>query len=267
MSERIQGHHGIGFEANEPEKLGEETLAIQLTHLMTSENFGDSRIVSVDSKDILSQLNEAKMEQDYRVKAEPEEGIASTFEGVAFDPEKLRSQSFAIYEQEKPVGVMSLVIAPKPWIEQQRYYKKEDDGVRVVDAHTITAQDIPDFYIIPGWTQVTPSHKGKFAARGFSMFKKAIELIQSNAPKNTWMEVTAQGRLDRQKRKASISFAREKHDKFIPKDELPFDIETIGEIAPGSSSTAKMARLMGLERVEDVGSDSTLGPIFAKKVK
>lgn len=266
MSEKIQGHD-IGFEVNGPEKAGEESLAIQLSRLMTSENFGDSRIVPVDSRDILSQLNDAKIGLDYRVKAEPEEGFASTFEGLAFDPEKLRSQSFAIYEQDKPVGVMSLVIAPKPWIEEQRYYKKENNGVRVVDAHTITGGDLPDFYFIPAWTKVVLSHKGKFAIRGFGVFSKAIDLVQKNAPKNTWMEVTAQGRLDPQKREASISLAQEKYDKFIPKNELPFDIETIGEIAPESSSTAKMARIMGLERIEDIGSDSTLGPIFAKKVK
>ena len=231
-------------------------------------NFGiNYRLVPVTSLDIVEQIQRTEIKGiDYRAKIDPENGFASVFDGLAFDPEKVRSQSFALYEKESPVGVMTAVIAPRTWIAEQRYFARENGGARVVDAHAVTGDELPNFYIIPAWTKVLSSHRLKFVIPGFRAFRKVMQEIQESAPSNTWMEAIAQGQFPFERKEELIKLSRRSLNTFIPEDELPFGLKIIGKNNSGSSSSVKMARLMGMKQIADLGSNLTLGPVFTKRV-
>ncbi|MFC1627044.1 hypothetical protein ACFL18_00620 [Patescibacteria group bacterium] len=223
------------------------------------------KIVPVTTEEIVDQIKNSPIKQlDYRAKIQPENGIGSIFSGLAFDPKSVRIQSLALYEQENPVGIMSFVVAPKTWIKKQRYFKRKNNGVEVVDAQAITGEKLPDFYIIPAWTKVIDSHLLKFAIPGFRAFKKIIKLIQESASQNTWMELIAQGQFEERSKLAEL--LKREIGTFIPKNELPFQLDMIGKNNQGSSSSRKMAKLLGLKQVENLGSGLTLGPVFVKEI-
>jgi hypothetical protein len=243
-------------------------LAERLLGEVKAINFGDGcRMVPVTELCIADQIEATEIKGiDYRAKTKSEDGFAPVFDGVAFDSKRVRSQAFALYEGKSPVGVMTTVIAPRTWIAEQRYFAREDGGVRVVDAHAVTGVQLPDFYIIPAWAKVLPSHRLKFAIPGFRAFKMVINIIEEVAPSGTWMEVIAQGRFPFERKGELINLSDRGLDTFIPEDELPFDPGLIGKSDPFSSSSAKMAQLMDMRQVEKLGSNLTLGPVFAKQV-
>jgi len=242
-------------------------LAEELLEVVKNVSFGSGRIIKpVTSPGIVEEIEKTEIRGiDYRAKKKPEDGFASVFEGLAFDPKRVRSQSFALYEQESPVGVMSFVIAPQAWIAEQRYFARENGGVRVVDAQSVTNTEIPSFYIIPAWTKVLHSHRLKFAIPGFRAFRKVMEIIQKSAPSDTWIEVTAQGQFPFDRKGELIELSKRELNTFIAEDELPFDLEMVGKNNSGSSSSVGIALLMELRQVDNLGSALTLGPVFTKK--
>lgn len=243
-------------------------LANRIEDAVLAVNFGDNRrIVPVADVETMTQLSEAGLGLDYRVIAEAKPGIASVFDRISFDPENVRSQSFAIFEGENPIGSMSVLTAPKSWIAKQRYFQKGADGVKVLDAHTISGSELPEFYIIPGWTKVADSHRGSLAHPGFTTFRNIIEILEDSAPDDTWMETVAQGQLPSDMSRKAFELSHNEVGTVIPFDEFPFDADMIGVSSEGSTSTVKMARLLGLNKFDNLGSVSTLGPVFAKKIK
>jgi len=93
-------------------------------------NFGSNfRVVPVTSPNIVEQLKASEIKYiDYRAKTEKEDGFAPVFDGLAFDSENVRSQAIALYEGDEPVGVMTQIIAPRKWVEKQRYFEIRENG-------------------------------------------------------------------------------------------------------------------------------------------
>jgi hypothetical protein len=242
-------------------------LAKEVDSAVLAVDFGDNRkIVPVKDIETMVKLYEAGLGKDSRVRAMAESGIASVFEGVAFDPENVRSQAFAIFEGETPVGSMAVVTAPKKWIAKQRYFQKEHEGIRVVDAHAISGPELPEFYIIPGWTELQPSHRVLLTRPGLVAFHGAIKTLENSAPDGTWMELVARGQLPPNKRKESFDLADKEVGSLIPFDEFPSDVGLFGQVHQESTSTVKIARLLGLSELENIGQVATLGPVFVKKI-
>lgn len=236
---------------------------------ITRANFGSNfRVVPVTSLEIVEQLKASEIKEvDYRAKIEQEDGFLPVFDGLAFDSKNVRSQAIALYEGDEPVGVMTQVIAPKKWIEKQRYFEKEQNGIYVRNFETVSRDGLPDFMIIPAWTKVAPRHLLRFAVPGFRAFRNAMSQIIENAPKNTWMEAIAQGQFPFDRRNELLAIAERGVGTFVPKDALPFEMDLIGKNNSGSSSSVKMARVMGLGQIQNIGSAMSLGPVFAKKLK
>jgi hypothetical protein len=246
-----------------------ETLANGIYEKVKSINFGDGfKIKPVITEETVTALKDVLVGIDYRAKINPENGFASMFEGLAFDPQRLRSQSFAIINEEtnKPVGTITAIIAPKPWISTQRYFMREENGVRVRDFKAVSGDKLPEFVIIPAWTKVVSEYLGHFAIPGFHAFKKMMEFIQQGAPKNTWMESIAQGEWPVDRRDELTKLTDQGVGTFIATSELPFTLDLIGKNSRGSSSSAKMAPIMGLSKINNLGSSVSLGPSFAKRV-
>lgn len=233
-------------------------------------NFGEGRelrpIVSIDD---IKKIEGEKLGLDYRAHIDPIEGYGSVFNGLAFDERAVRSQSFSILENDKPVAIMTIVIAPKLWIEQQRYFETQGEGVKIVDARNVVgSQELPDFFVIPAWTQVATTHKNKLAMPGVRTFKNILSKIEEVSPKNTYIETIAQGQLKRDKGGVIDKLLAEHQlNDMIQFNDLPFDTELIGKNSEGSSSTVKMANLFGLKRAENICSANTLGPVFYKQYK
>jgi len=243
-------------------------LANRLAQAVLTVNFGEGRRVApIFGADNIAELAEAGLAIDYRVLLEAGNGVSSVSEGLAFDSENVRSQSYIIYENEKPIGSMSFLVAPKKWIQRQRYFQKNDDGIGIADARAVTGSDFPDFYIIPGWAQVLDSHRGHLAISGFRAFSNAIKTIEEAAPEGTWMEAVAEGQLPYEYRGKSMQLARAGIGAVISYEKFPFDVNIMGLNSAGSASTVKMARSLGLAEAKNVYSPSTLGPVFAKRVR
>jgi len=232
-------------------------------------NFGSNRqIVAVNSQEVVAKMKEAGITLDYRAIAEPTDESASVFKGLDFDPEKIRSQAFTILENGEPIAIMTFIIAPRNWIQKQKYFKKENQGVTILDAKSVASGSMPEYYVIPAWTKVVDSHRGKLALPGVRAFNGIIQKITAQAPDNTWMEVSAQGVLPRKEMEKVAEFLNTKQvNDLIANDDLPFDSEIIGRNTEGSSSTIKIATRLGMNQIKDLGSSRTLGPVFAKKIK
>ncbi|MEI6850829.1 MAG: hypothetical protein WCK26_02585 [Candidatus Saccharibacteria bacterium] len=244
-------------------------LANSIEDAVLAINFGEGRtVVPIDSIETIDQLKKAKLGVDYRVVENSEPGITSVFDRIAFDPKNVRTQSFAIYEGDKPVGSMSFIIEPKSWIvENERYFQKRGEGVIVLDAHAVSGPELPEFYITPGWTKVSDSHRGSLALPGFRAFMSVMEVLEDSAPEGTWIEAVAQGQLPYDANNEAVNLSKSEVGTVIPFNELPFDMSLFGLSSEGSASTVKMAKSLGLNEIMDICSPSTLGPVFAKKIK
>lgn len=242
-------------------------LANNIASIVSSIPFGEGfDIAPVTTTEAYKALLENHIGIDYRAKAETSEGLVSVFEGLAFDPENLRSQTFTLSEAERPIGCISLIIAPKSWVEKQRYFEQVNGGLALRDAHSITGGDIPEFYIIPGWTKVETSHRGDFGIQGVRALTKVIQRLTDEAPENTWIEMAPQGLLPKERFGETEVLAKQYIGEFIADKDLPFEPSIVGGNTEGSNSTVKMARLMGMQKIENIVSSKTLGPVFAKRV-
>ena len=238
-------------------------------------NFGpDRQVVSVISDEILAKVQEQGLGMDNRALPEAKTGISSVFEGLDFDPENLRSQAFSIYEGQIPIGLMTMVIAPRSWLENQRYLLRETVGegleaVKIIDFREVVGGDkFPDVCVMPAWTKVADKHRTKLALPGFRAFHQMLSVIQQSAPDNTYLEMVAQGQLVQSKSSKTMKFIGDKPlGSSIESDAMPFDISLFGKNSPGSSSTVKMAKLLGLQQAENIASIQSLGPVFFKQLK
>ena len=246
-------------------------LAKGIYHSVENISFGNGYdFVPVTTSELAQKIKDSSLGGlDYRAKMVPEPGFASVFDGLAFDPENVRTQSFALLarKEKEPVGVMSAVIAPQSWILNQRYFQRATDGVRICDFSTISNDKIPEYLIIPAWTKVVPDHLVHFAIPGFRAFHKVMAVLQESAPENTWMEAIAQGEWPMSRNEEMLQLLDRGLGAYIDQAELPFQLEQVGKNNKGSLSSVKMAPLMGLQRIGRLGSARTLGPVFAKRVK
>lgn len=237
---------------------------------MKNAGFGEEfRTQPVVDESTIQQIKASKLQGlDYRAKINPEPGFSSTFEGLAFDPDHIRTQSTAIYDKEKPIGLMTHVIAPRKWIEQQRYFERVDGGIRIRDFRAVSNSGMADFMVIPGWTILDTDYRfpRKIIRPGFAAFNKIMDMIQASAPKNTYVEAVAMGRFPPSERQKLLDIATLDLDTFVPSKELPFELDMIGLNADGSMASVNMAERMGLNRVVGLGASRSLGPVFVKQL-
>lgn len=253
------------------EAYSQNPLATEIYGAMRSAGFGDQfNTVPIANEEIIEQIKASKLKGvDYRAKVKAEPGFASVFDGLAFDPENLRSQSTAIYHDEKPIGLMTQVIAPRKWIESQRYFERDTDGVYVRDFESVSKNGMADFLVIPAWTILDSEYRypKTIISPGFQAFQNIMKLIQTNAPQNTYMEAIAQGQFPFDRKGELQALADRGVNVFIPQSELLFSLDLIGKNNGGSMASVNMAERMRLERVDGLGSGLTLGPVFARKLK
>ncbi len=254
----------------EIEPYGSNHLANQINNAANKVNFGKGYdITPILTEETAQDVVEALGGLDYRAKRLIEPGFMPVFLGLAFDPNNVRSQSFALYEKSsgKAVAVSTTVVAPKKWVKEQKYFKKVDGGIMIVGFSEISGPDLPDFLIIPAWTKVKEDLLIKFAIPGFRAFWNIVHLIQNSAPQNTWIEAVAQGQFPFPRRAELKDIAAQNVGTVLKNEDLPFDVELIGKNSLGASSSVKMAKLLGLTETKNIGSAVTLGPSFSKKIK
>lgn len=203
-----------------------------------------------------------ELAMDFRTKINPEDGYASVFDGLDFDPGNVRSHAFYIESAGEPIGVISFVIAPARWIEEQRYVINQQGTFILTNFNHVNGLDqTPPFLIIPGLAVVKTQYRTDFAIPGFRFFNQVMDEVQCNAPDGTFCEANARGKVDLEQTRFLLEYnvGQEIDPSLLPMNEL-------GVNYPGSSSSVKMAKLLGLTQIENVGSARTLGPVFVKKV-
>lgn len=240
-------------------------LSEEINSEVQKSSFGDGiDIVRLDNLEKYNEVINSGFTTDYRLRKEKEESSQFAFKGLAFDMDRIRTQSYYLKDKEKIAAIMTFAISPKKLVTEQRYLRKTDKGVEICDFKSINKED-PEFVISPAWTKVDQAYLTKFAIPGFKMFKNVLQVLENKSPKNTWTEIMARGANLNQAELMELVNKKNVGD-FIYKEELPFDLEKIGIALKESESTSKMAKLLNIPELPDVGN-LTLGPVFAKKIK
>lgn len=274
------------FKPEPPETKSDEEkykskIANELAIISESINFGEGRTLSsVSNPEEIKEIREAGLGQDSRVTTEESSNVGSVLDGLDFDEERLRSQIFVLKEENGPIGVMTLEIAPRNYIQSLRYLKKTEDGLKLVDFHEISGGLEPKFMIIPAWTEIIKEARANLslAKGGIKAFDAFMEVLIAAAPEGTVIESVAQGsavdiidgetRQDGYKKHKTLKeLSSNELGSIIPYNNLPFDIEQFAMNGKGSSATVKNALRIGLKKVPNVASGTTLGPVFLKEVK
>ncbi|MFA6421875.1 MAG: hypothetical protein WCV92_00495 [Candidatus Buchananbacteria bacterium] len=269
------------------EGIDRKSISAQIIEMIRAVNFGDGiEMVPVDNEETFDLIKNSKLGLDYRSKKEGDEESASVFDGLDFDPDKLRSQAFALFDmagaEKIPVGIMTFTIAPRRWVEKERYWEKVSDGVVVRDHFDLSdvvgsERSMPEFIISPSWTKVDPRYAGKFAIPGFNVIRKTLGLLAEAAPDQTFLEVSAQGQAgqnDRtiRQRLAGIVSSSSAGQKFTNQEieqasGINGFMNLIGKSTEGSATTVQVAKLLGINEAVNYGDDLTLGPVFSKRIK
>ena len=260
-----------------------EKLSAQITEIITNINFGiNIKVIPVSGLEIVDQLNDAKIGLDNRAKTETDNKTESVFNGLDFDSNKTRVQAFALYDinlsEQIPVGVITIVIEPQKILNEERYFERTDLGIVMRDysdliMSTTNEKITPNFIVMPAWTKVDQRYLGKFAIPGFRAIKNIIEVLETEAPLNTYFEMEAQGMANN----ATKAYFHNIISEFKPGKEILFDDiitntgmtnfkEILGQNTRGSDSTIKAARLLGAKQANNYCGTS-LGPVFIKKLK
>jgi len=227
------------------------------------------RIVPIVNDRIAKHIDSTIRHLDKLAKTKPEDGFATVFEGLAFDDSRVRSQAIAIYDQSTslPAAISSFIIAPAKWVEGKRYFEPKGDGVFIRDFTTVANhRSLPKFLFFPGWTYVDPAYRIQFAIPGFRAIKRAMTYIKSLAPNDTWAEEIPRGTWPRKREQETLALASRPVGTFIPRKELPFELSRLGQNSFGSSSSVKIAKHLELNRISNLSSVNTLGPVFASQL-
>lgn len=268
-----------------------EKLSGRITRIVTSINFGEGiSVAQLASKEMIEEIRQSEIKNiDYRSLAEDSKEISSVFDGLEFDPEHLRSQAFVLYNTKEdkrvPVGVMTIIITPKKHLLRGKYWEKTADGLKLLDFKTLADKadldKFPEFVIEPAWTKVDPKYKGQFAISGFLAIKKIIAELTQEAPDNTCILASAQGKL------STIKNGREAVKRLsefgldvgtiVKSEDLPkvrvgeeeiSIAEYFGQNSEGSAATVSLAKALDMSKIKGVVSGTgSLGPIYIKKLK
>jgi len=240
-----------------------------LTELQRSFFGAQYKLVPVINKNVVKQVQATIRHLDNKARVTTDNEYATVFEGLAFDPHRVRSQAFTIFDKvtRKPVAVSAFILAPTKWILSKRYFEKASDGIIIRDFRHLSHNDQqPNFLFFPGWTYVDPGYRLQFALPGFRAIKNVMTYIRANAPNHTWAEEIPRGTWPRNRETETVALAKNPVGTHIFADQLPFELSAMGINSPGSSSSVKVARHLGLEKITNISSVSTLGPVFASQL-
>ncbi|OGC69968.1 hypothetical protein A2415_04920 [candidate division WWE3 bacterium RIFOXYC1_FULL_39_7] len=207
---------------------------------------------------------ETSLRGDSRGMPKMDEKHASVFEGLAFDPELIRCQTTVILFEEQIVATMSFVIYPKKWIAHEKYFERDGNEV-VVRGYEYPTGSQPNFLIVPGWTKVDPAHTVSLAFAGYKCFMRVINLLIAKAPYNTHMEAVAKG-TEIDKRRSLLELSQRNKGAVITAEEFGIPLENIAVPSEESAASVKMARILGLRQMPDIGSAVSLGPVFRTRI-
>jgi hypothetical protein len=202
---------------------------------------------------------------DYRTSVEEQMGVASVFRGVDFDPEKIRTQEFAITREGRNIGVMTVAICPKWSNEQARYLQRTEDGqFGIITIQDLTGGVAPDFLIVPAFLELNENERGNGAlTKAMINSEKAIMAICSkNAPRDslTYIQMSAQADLTY----AEIDSIRQMVQ--AGKLEISETLSSrIGKPRHESRAAVTLACHLGIPAAPNVASIIGGGPVFMKK--
>lgn len=246
------------------------SLAQKICDDVCSSRFGnDFQITPIVDASTAQDVQRTIQHLDNKAKIVPQDGYATVFEGLAFDENRVRTQAVVIYDGKvnRPVAVSTFVIAPRTWVQKKRYFEKVNDGIIIRDFTTISQnQSLPQFLFFPGWTYVDLPYRLHFALSGFRAIKRIMDTIQFYAPERSWAEEIPRGRWPRKRESEVLALAAYPVGTYLSKNDLPFSLEALSQNSLGSSSSVKIAKHLGLHRVNNISSVHTLGPVYVKQL-
>lgn len=243
-------------------------LGVKVDTVLRNHRFG-CNVVRIDNPDnYVTLARHPDLGVDYRARMYPTDDKRSVFDGLSFDPDRLTSQMVALVDKDLyPVGCSTLILAPRRYIEQQCYLKRDGITGSVVvqsfqDVNGI--EEIPDYLLTLGWTTVLPDYRTRFALAGFRYLKEVISIIKKNAPSPTWIEVVANGIIPTESI-LGLGDELRSGNTILNTTINPLQV---GICDPEAMSTVKFCDVIGIRQLPGVGNlclgaDFSGGPVFA----
>jgi hypothetical protein len=213
---------------------------------------------------------------DYRVYETKDKEIL--FGGLNFNSKKISTQTYVIKNQNgQNMGVITLILKPKDVVSKAKYVIRNDKEEKLYIGDFLSlgyASKLPGFIFTFGYIKVLPKYKSiafKNTIKMVGVYSKIYEAIRQNCPKNTWIEVSAQGTLERKYRKKFMAQVdKTQVGEYIPYDQLEFDVHQydFGKSREQSEITVWLAeKKLGLSRVNsNISTAPALGPIYVGKM-
>ena len=214
---------------------------------------------------------------DYRAPDRDTFCCRSTLKGLAFDSGRVTSEVFSLGKDGSPMGLMTLIIAPRIWMRSQRYIELLPNREIVVRSfEDIYGQEPPDFVLIPGWTHVLPEYRTSLALTGFRFFQEVKRMIVATSPGTLGIELNVQGSIPTVDLLAYISQPGDRMSGNFQGFDWMQDIKSnggptifldqlVGAYNNDALSSIKMAEYMNLKHLPSVGNFSgrfSGGPVF-----
>ena len=232
--------------------------------------------VAVDS---LEKYNELRSfcGMDYRASDQDTFCCRSTLSGLAFDSGRVTSEVFSLGRDGGPMGLMTLIIAPRIWMQRQRYIELLSNREIVVRSfEDIYGQEPPDYVLIPGWTYVLPEYRTSLALTGFRFFQEAKRMIVETSPGTLGIELNVQGSIRTNDLLTYISQPGDRISGNFQGFDWMQDIiskggptiyldQLVGAYNDNATSSIKMAEYMKLKHIPNIGNFSgrlSGGPVF-----
>lgn len=199
---------------------------------------------------------------DYRVWSTPDNFC---LENLEFNPEKTTTVTVYFQNEKEVIWVTSFVIIPKIVFSKKRYFRKENENIRLISFEDY-AWNGNDFMIVPAWTNLKDEYKWKNITSIFRINKLILEEIIKSAPLNTCIEVVAMWQ-------HKISDKKEY--------EASLDSIWIGNVVPlwqysnedvfwkphsWARATCTYAKHFDLAEVSSIADSTTFGPVFFKNL-
>lgn len=253
-----------------------ENIASAIDNLVLNAIFEEVAIERLQDFETWADLIDKKI-IDYRVSTSKDESVI--FKGLDFMFNDISTQTYVLKNKIKEnIGVFTLILKPKNIVEKARYVTRNDEEKRLYVGNFLSlgfSNSMPDYIFTFGFAKILPEYK-KIAAKNsikmINIYNSIYKLVKEGCPKNTWIEVSAEGMLEYEYRKGfQMKVNQTRIGEYISYSELEFDINKydFSKNTEGSNITVWLAekKFKLARQSSNIASPPALGPIFVEKMK
>ncbi len=187
-------------------------------------------------------------------------------EDIRFDHERTRHITLYIRKDNEIVWIATYLIIPRCVHSKKKYLVKKDWKIKIED-HITTIKDDPDFIIVPGWANIKKWERWKITRWAYEASKVVLDIIISNAPPKTAIEICAQWKNPWWEKGNKIPSESQIIWKEINIWEFKMDESIFWLPNDGSRATCTFAEANWFSMLDWVADIDTLWPVYYKKLE